>query len=201
VRCETDAIIIAKRDGSFEPLRVAKLRRCLMLAMRSCHCDVAQVADALVEAVACHLREWDRSEPPTSAYLYRCACTVLRQTGLGEAARRLAGHRRQRVAQRRRVGVFDPRGLGDGTRPWRKALVVAALEHRYGLTRPVARILAGEIEARVFALKYRLIAKPLLDELIRNELAAWGLVVEATGESRGVTPHASVASPEPRKEK
>lgn len=201
MRCETDAIIIAKRDGSFEPFRAAKLRRCLMLAMRSCHCDIARVADALVEAVARHLREWDGPEPPASAYLYHCARTVLRQTGLGEAARRLADHRRQRVAQRRRLRVFDPQRLGDGSAPWRKGPVVATLEHRYGLTRPVARILAGEIEARAFALKYRLIAKPLVDELICNELAAWGLVVEATGESRGVTPNASVASPDPRKEK
>jgi hypothetical protein len=201
VRCETDAIIIAKRDGSFEPFRAAKLRRCLMLAMRSCRCDVAQVADALVEAVARHLREWGGPEPPTSAYLYHCARTVLRQTGLGEAARRLAGHHRQRVAQRRQLRVFDPWRLADGAEPWRKAPVVATLEHRYGLTRPVARILAGEIEARAIALKYRLIAKPLVDALIRNELAAWGLTVEAPGESRGVTPNGSVSSPEPRKEK
>jgi hypothetical protein len=201
VRCETDAIIVAKRDGSFEPFRAAKLRRCLTLAMRSCHCDIVQVANALVEAVACHLRGWTGAEPPTSAYLYHCARTVLRQTGLGEAARRLASHRRRRVAQRRRVRVFDPRRLGDGAQPWRKALVVTALEHRYGLTRSVARILAGEVEARVFALRYRLIARPLVDELIRNELAAWGLVVEVPVESRGVTPDASVASPEPRKEK
>jgi hypothetical protein len=172
-----------------------------MLAMRSCHCDVAEVADALVEAIACHLREWDGAEPPTSAYLYHCACTVLRQTGLGEAARRLAGHRRARLAQRRRLRVFDPHGLSDGAAPWRKGLVVATLEHRYGLTRAVARILAGEIETRAFALKYRLIAEPLVDELIRNELAAWGLAVEGMGQSRGVTPNTSVASPEPQKEK
>ena len=38
-------------------------------------------------------------------------------------------------------------------------------------------------------------------ELFRARQAAWGLVVEATGESRGVTPNASVASPDPRKEK
>jgi len=175
VTSETNAILVAKRDGSREPFRPAKLARCLRLALHSCPCDTEQVAEALVEAVADHLRGWPAMEPPTSAYLYHCVGTALRQTGLGEAARRIAVHRRQRVVQRSRLRVFDPGRPERRPEAWRKARIVATLQDRYELSRPVARILAGEIEMHAFALNRRLIAKPLVEELIGDELAAWGL--------------------------
>lgn len=183
---ETDAILITKRDGSCEPFRVAKLRRCFALVLRRGQCDVSRVADALARAVSCHLEQWDESRLPSSGYIYQCACTVLRQTGLGDAARRLASHRRQRVAKRRRLHVFDP--LGETERiaePWQKARVVSVMKERYGVTHAVARALAGEVEERVFALGCREVSKPLVEELIRNELAGWGLGVEAVAEMRG----------------
>jgi hypothetical protein len=42
----------------------------------------------------------------------------------------------------------------------------------------VARFLAGQIEAQVFTLDYRLITRPFLSELVRSEVLAWGLADE-----------------------
>ena len=200
MRSEADAILIMKRDGSCEPFGAAKLRRCFALVLRRGQCDVPRVADALARAVACHLQQWDEARLPTSAYIYQCACTVLRQTGLGEGARRLASHRRQRVAKRRRLRVFDLGESEVAAEPWRKARVVSALEERYDVTHAVARALASEVEERVFALGCRLISKPLVEELIRNELASWGLGVEVVAETRGVPYDGPVVGRQPRKE-
>jgi hypothetical protein len=195
VNCQTDAIVIAKRDGSREPFQPGKLRRSLLLALQSCPCDVEQVADALAGAVAHHLRACVEPDPPSSAYVYRCACTVLRRTGLSQAARRLTAHRRQRLLQRCRRCVYDPRRPERRPVGWQKARVVAVLEGRYGLTRPVARIIAGEIEKRAFALGCRLIPKPLVSELIRSELAAWGLAAAAASEDCSAGRHDWIAGP------
>jgi hypothetical protein len=193
VSCETDVIVIAKRDGSREPFQTGKLRRSLLLALRCSPCDAEQVADALAAAVALHLRATLEPDPPSSAYVHHCACTVLRRTGLSRAARRLASHRRQRLLQRCRRWVYDPRRPERRPVSWQKARVVAVLEGHYGLTRPVARIIAGEIEGRAFALGCRLIPKPLVGELVRSELAAWGLAADVTRENDGVRRRAWIA--------
>lgn len=182
-------ILVAKREGGLEPFEVAKPRRCLAAAMRDCKGD-QRFADALARAVELHLAEWTRTRPPTTEYVFRCLRIALTETGMDRVAQQLAGHRRRRASQRRRLSVFDADAPEPqrALTPWRKAAVARTLEARYELNHSVARILAGEIERRVLALEYTVVSTALIVELVRNELLAWGLADAVTGAAPGMPP-------------
>jgi transcriptional regulator NrdR family protein len=169
----TKTIVIEKRGGSREPFSAAKLRRVLALAMQESQID-PKLADPLVQAVEVHLRYWDDERPPTSEYVFRCVCAVLKQTDLTEVADILLAHRRWRRVRRRSVRVLRAKPKR-GSRPWKKRDLIAQLEGRFGIGRSAARIIASEMEQRVLNLGFRLVSQPLLDELLQNELMAWGL--------------------------
>jgi hypothetical protein len=177
--------MVRKRDGTLERFQFAKLRRGLAAAMRDCGYEL-RFADSLAQAVTIHLRDWRDRRPPTSEYIFRCIRTVLDETGLEEVAQRLMSHRRQRACRRRGLTVLDSRRPGRPAAPWRKSMVVGTLQRRHGLGGAAARILAGQIEERVLALHYSVISSALVDELIHNELMAWGL-------SEAGCPHAATA--------
>ncbi len=61
---------------------------------------------------------------------------------------------------------------------WRKGALVATLQSVYDLRQAVARFLAAAVEERVFALGYGLLSKPFVAELLRNEVMAWGLLLD-----------------------
>jgi len=177
-RCKE--IVVTKNDGSAECLSLAKLSASIARGLRGRAYD-ARLAGPLARAVAMHLAQWPVTSPPTTEYIFECVCAVLRQTGLPEVADDLLNHRRMRAVRRLRTRVLDRADQpGNRSKPWRKLAVVAALQERYGLRHAVARFLAGQIEAQVFALNYRVITKAFLEELIRNEVLAWGLADEPT---------------------
>lgn len=165
---------VAKRDGSVEPFGFAKLRRCLSVAMKGCGYD-AVYADALARAVALHLQDWRDATPATTGYIAGCVKAVLEETGLNDVANFLDRHRRQRDLRRSRIDLVELTAPERVQRKWTKRRVVEALVEAYGVRLPVARILAGEVEQRVLALNYNVISTSLLNEIIRNELMAWGL--------------------------
>lgn len=169
-------LIVTKRDGTLERFRPTKLVATVARAMRARQYDPA-LAEPLVRAVALHLREWGDPRPPTTNYIHRCVCSVLRQTGLGDIGDDLAVSRRQRTLRRRQVRVVDRDGDPRGD-AWRKAVVVQTLQDVYGLRHAVCRFLAGQIEQQIFALNYRRVKKSFLAELVRNEVMAWGLADE-----------------------
>jgi hypothetical protein len=165
--------MVRKSDGSQEAFDIRKLRRSLASAMEACRYDV-RFADSLSQAVLIHLRDWKESRPPSTEYIFRCIRQVLMETGLEDVAHQLTIHRRHRSMRRRSIAVIDPDNR-ERPRPWRKATVCSVLQQVYGLSSNVSRILAGEIESRVVALNYGAVSKALVEELIRNELLAWGL--------------------------
>lgn len=165
--------MVTKRDGTVEHFRPAKLTNCLVRAMQGRAYD-PNLAEPLTRAVTLHLGEWRDTQPPTTNYIHRCVCSVLRQTGLGDVAEDLGLQRRTRTLRRRQIRVVDEDGSEHGV-AWRKASIVATLLNDYGLRHTVSRFLAGEIEMQVFALDYRRIRKSFLAELVRNEVLAWGL--------------------------
>lgn len=184
---------IVKRDGSVEPFQPNKLRRCFAIGMSACRCDES-MADDLVRAVALHLKDWPEERPPKSEYVFRCARTVLRETGLASVARVLEQYYHERGAFRARVTVFSETRTGRPPQPWQKGRVVRALSKRFGISRPVARALAGEIERRVLMLGYRSISTRLVNELIRNELRCWGLAPNALRVDRSQPPPSHIAA-------
>lgn len=167
-------IVVTKNDGTLERFSLTKLTSCLAAVMRGQAYD-ARLGSPLAKAVLMHLREWRGLKPPSTEYIYRCVCSVLEQTGLGDVAEDLAAHRRLRNARRHRTQVVDATGSDARGESWRKGALVGTLQSRYGLRHGVARFLAGQIEAQVFALGYRVVSRAFLAELVRNEVAAWGL--------------------------
>lgn len=166
--------MVKKRDGSLEAFQIEKLRRCLGSLMESCQYDV-RVADALAKAVAYHLTEECGEGSVSSRYIYQCVQAVLKRTGLTDVADELSAYSRFRSVCRRRLRVRRARVAERNLARWQKKAVVDTLETQYQVQRPVARILAGEIESRVFSLGYNEVSQGLVDELIRNELHSWGL--------------------------
>jgi hypothetical protein len=171
---DVSRVLIRKRDGTAEPFDLAKLRRSVGAAMRECGYD-PRYADALARAVAAHLDQWDQPRAPTTQYVFRCVCAVLRETGLGDAAAAMKECYRRRAANRRRLMVVDRGRPSDPGAIWRKGAIASALRQRYSVSPPTARILAGQIEERVFRLDYDVVSTSLVAELIHSELTAWGL--------------------------
>ena len=167
-------ILVSKRESGVELFDAGKTRRCLNEAMRACGHD-PRFADPLARAVELHLRDWPRTRPPTTDYVFRCLRTALTETGMSRVARQLAVHRRQRAERRRHVVVRRRGGAGDRVVPWRKSAVADALELQHGVGHSVARFLASEIERRVLGLGYGEVSTALIVELMRSELTAWGL--------------------------
>lgn len=164
--------IITKCDGSVERFSFPKLRNCVAAGLQDSGLE-ERLAGPLAKAVEAHLREWTNSKLPSSDYLYKCVCAVLRETGMEPAADRLDRHRRMRRHKRKRLRVV---GDGRAARPWRKAAICAALQRDFGVAPTVARFLAGRVEAHVLGMDVRVIACGYLDELLRREVYAWGLV-------------------------
>lgn len=170
-------VMVAKRDGSQEPFELQKLRRSLAAAMKGCRYD-ERYAGPLAEAVAMHVNECSQRRRPSTDYVYRCARTVLKETGLQDVAEAYSSYRRQRAARRRGISVLVEVDGKMTQRAWRKDSVVRVLRQKHGLSRPLGRILAGEVEKRVLELNYDAISQVLVGELIRSELLAWGLIDE-----------------------
>lgn len=191
----TRQIVLSKQDGTLERFSESKLTNCLAAAMRNLAYD-PRLAGPLARAVAMHLQEWSHTSPPTTDYVYRCARSVLQQTGLTDVADVLASHRRLRTVRRHRIRVVESASAGARSEPWRKSALVETLRGRHGLRRAVSRFVAGRIEAQVFALDYRTVSKSFLAELMRSELQAWGLV-----EGRVYRVEAAVAGHAPDEEK
>lgn len=164
---------VRKRDGSHEPFQMAKLRRSIAIAMRSCRVD-ERFADSLARAVTVHMEQNAAGRPPTTDYVFRCVRAVLSETGLEEIARQLIVHRRTRAARRRSVVIQNHR-RGGQLEAWSKSVICQTLQRKHGLERGTARMLSGEIEQRVLGLHYGVVSTNLVSELIRGELLAWGL--------------------------
>jgi hypothetical protein len=196
----TKHIIVTKRDGTLERFSQEKLSNCLREAMAE-HAYEPALANPLVRAVELHLRDWQDSTPPTTTYIYRCVRSVLQQTGLSDVADGLAVHRRMRRSRRRRIRVLGEEAARQRGERWQKSALVETLQNRYGLRHAVARFLAGQIEAQVFALDYRVVSKAFLAELLRNEVLAWGLVDTTTLKVATALPHPPVHASQPEKEK
>jgi len=171
-------LTVVKRDGSLEPFDLAKLARCLANVMRACSYE-ERLADPLAEAVALHLRQRPVRELPTSGYVFHCVQTVLSQTGLGEAAERLASHHHARQRAAAAAQALPAAGARPGTGPVLRAELATRLRDEYGLLPVVAAHLGLEVEQHVLRMGYREITPALLHELLRSELAAWGLTNEA----------------------
>ena len=167
-------IVLSKCDGSVECFAPSKLSTCLARALQGRE-DDARLAEPLARAVAMHLREWSGSAPPTTQYVFRCICSVLQQTGLGDVADDLHRYRRRRTADRRRIRVVDTRrGPGAG-RTLAKAGAGRDAAESLWVSPCRGASSRGRSKARL-GLSYRVITRQqFMVELTKNEVLAWGL--------------------------
>lgn len=194
------SIILVKRDGTLERFNPQKLRACLFRVLHLTAGDPA-IVEPVVRAITLHLRQWPSGEElPDTDHIYRCVQAALIQLAQPEAARALAAHRRLRQARRQRVRVYDPLEPAQSPVPWRKSELVATLQSVYDLRQATARFLAGQIEDRVFTLGYRLLSKPFVAELTRNEVLAWGLLFDRVSQRRREPARDSSPAARPRQE-
>lgn len=185
-------LVVTKRDGTVERFSLIKLKNCLSTVMHKQSYD-PRLAGPLARAVALHLEDWKEPSPPTSDYIYRCVRSVLQQTGLTDVADELAMHRRLRRSRRRRIRVLSADSTATRGRRWEKGALVATMQNKYGLRHAVSRFLAGQVEQQVFALDYRTVSRSFVDEMIHNEILAWGLGDEQVLRPGQISP----ASPPP----
>lgn len=172
------AVRVVKRDGTVETFEPAKLRRCLAIGMKACD-HRAGLANDLVRAMEMHLRDCSAGRALKSDYIFRCARTVLRETGLPEVAKVLDSFRRHRATCREQVRVFSEKREDQSLKKWRKTCLVNTLVRDFGVSGSTARVLAGEVEQRVLMLGYGAVSTGLISELIRTELRCWGLSLDA----------------------
>lgn len=146
-------IWILKRDRAIEPFHRGKLRACLLrgLAGEGRRFDLAEAIAASIESF---LRLGGR-RCASSVALFEMALTALRALGMSEAVDALEQQHLRRAGLRARLAVvhgdWGPQarctGLGGPScTAWSKHWLVQQARTRWALARPVARILAGEIE-------------------------------------------------------
>lgn len=164
--------MVAKAGGASEPVSLAKLRRCLSIAIGAGGGD-RFASDPLAQSVAAHLKSLPLDAPLTSDYVFDCVCTVLVETEMSSAAGHLLCHRQLRSRQRRRIRVVNADGTG--ACEWNKARLASSLMRR-GLGPGAARAMAAEIESKVLSIGYQRISRDLITALAENELNEWGLV-------------------------
>lgn len=196
----TKELVVTKRDETVERFSLPKLVNSIRVALEGRGYD-GRLSGPLARAVEMHLWELRRGEPPSTDYIFRCVSSVLQQTGLTDVCEDLMQHRRARLARRRRLRVAGaPDGQTAATAAWKKSMIVATLENRYGLRHGVARFLAGQVERQVFMLNYRVVTTALLAELTRCELLAWGLASEAQVAADAAALEVQVGGQSPKKE-
>ncbi|MCA9242921.1 MAG: hypothetical protein KDA32_03110 [Phycisphaerales bacterium] len=164
--------LVQKRDGSHERFSPEKLWRCLTLGVEAVRSEI-ELAEVVIEAAETRIDNWEHECPPTTGAIFSGVCRALCDLDLMDVAAALGSHRRERDVLRRRVTVVDEQK--NLRTPWDKALVVNSLRKDNGLRYTTARLLASEIEQRVLDLQYRVINASLLRELVKNEMAQWGL--------------------------
>lgn len=165
---------ILKADGVAERFSPAKVRRCLTQALSGTEAPDS-IATPLAEAVSIHFRQGAGSGAPNSARLFESVCVVLEETGHADAAERLRNHRRARARLRASTRVLQSAASGAVVSAWSKSRIVNAVQRRHGLIRETARMVAAAVEHKALTLGFRTLSDALVDQLVRHELAAWGL--------------------------
>ena len=163
-------ITILKRDGTAERFDRRKLRACLLRVMAGGIADL-HIADALASAVA-HYIAHRRIRALSSAALLEMALTVLHGVGLVAACEDLEAHHAARLRLRRLWVVHH----GDQMRTaWSKDWLIRQGCSQWGLGRPAARIVAGQVERALLAGPPRQLTRSDAMEMLSGHLAAYGL--------------------------
>lgn len=126
-------------------------------------------AEQMAEAVTFYLYSQPNSRSVTTDEIHLMVQAVLRDTGFTEAAGALNEHRIARKLQRKRIEVVEDGDQAAEPVPWNKSILVETLMKQYHLNRPLARVIAGSVEEKVFRMGISRIRKGLIRELSDTE--------------------------------
>lgn len=163
-------IQVRKRDGSVEEFDVAKLAGLLRRVLTKIH-DVSADPDALATGLRLYLQRTGRTTV-TSTAIFGMLVRMLRRVRLGDAAELLELHRTLRMIRRRLLRLRHDDGC---TTQWDKSWLATLAEKTWHVSRPIARMLAGEIELRLLPQEETEILRRDVLELLNEHVSQWGL--------------------------
>lgn len=179
---------VRKRDGRLVPFDLTKISAAIAKAMSA----VGEADDGFANEVAGVVElalngRGDRAVP-TIEEVQDCVENVLVELGRAKVAKAYILYRDQRTRAREALEVRHPAGgrrstsdpavrvqESEGSSPWSKGRIVAALMGEANLPRETASEVAARVEERVFQSGRRRISTGLIRELVDNELVDMGL--------------------------
>lgn len=174
-------IRVLKRDGSIETFNFSKLLNCIRHGFQGSGEPLERhqaTSKGLAEAVQTYLERTEPNSPVPTHYLAELVELVLTQTGYTAASLVIKEHAELRGRRRSWVKVAQRRER-DGRivqKRWSKSRVVKHLCDSHRLETPSARMIAGRVEQLVFNCGIKVVTTGLVDEMVRSELLAWGLL-------------------------
>ncbi len=164
-------IQVQKRDGTLEPFDQARLAGSLLAALAQD--DVEQeTAENLAFAVQHYISRVGLEQPTTGA-IFEMAIKLLHRIQCPNAAARYETWGLQRRRFRKAFRVVTETGR---VTLWDKSVLAAQAERQWLLSPRTARIIAGELEARLMARRARAwIATDTLQDELNTLIAAYGL--------------------------
>jgi len=161
---------IVKRDGSSEPYDGAKLAGTVYRAMwrgpggRQCACHLAV-------AIGIHLRR-SHLRRISSAAIFEMVVLALRRVGFTEPADRMEAHHRRRARLRGGLRVHHDSGQ---VSLWDKSWLGELGRRSWFLSRPTARILAGQVECELLEADVSDLSRQDVLERLNRLVSEYGL--------------------------
>lgn len=182
---------VRKRDGRLVPFDLSKISAAIAKAMQAVNESddgFAMEVAGVVELALNSRHNSGTGAVPSIEEVQDCVENVLVELGRAKVAKAYILYRDMRTRSRDALKVSHPAGgrrnTGDpavrvqeseGTSPWSKGRIVAALMGEANLPREVASDVAARVEERVFHSGRRRISTGLIRELVDNELMDMGL--------------------------
>ncbi len=166
---------VRKRDNRVVPFDQSKIADAIYKAIRSVGKGDYALAEELASAVVHFLEKKFSGAIPGIEDIQDQVETVLIETGHAEVAKTYILYRNKRAAIREALQVRSEGGPElvedrEGTAPWSKGRIVAALIREADMEAAAAEDVASAVERKVFASGIQRISTALVRELVDNEL-------------------------------
>ncbi|MBN1766233.1 MAG: hypothetical protein JW860_13315 [Sedimentisphaerales bacterium] len=174
---------VIKSDGTLEVYLHTKVMGTIAAALGDSGCETLGITDSLAEALTEFISRRHNGSTISTDEIHAMIKAVLSETDYEDAALCLHEHRLNRQIKRSRTEVIYVNGdipkpweaedydkYSYPAQPWNKSMIVRTLEGESGLSRPMARAVAGSVEEKVLRIGSRQIFSSLIRELVANEL-------------------------------
>jgi hypothetical protein len=163
---------VLKTDGTAEPYLHTKVLGTFHHALSAAGDPNLFAAEQMAQAVTYYLYNRPAPRTVTSDEIHLMILAVLEDTGHPAAAEALNQHRIGRKLLRKRIVVLNDNDSPDeqtSAEAWSKSKIVEHLVRRCHLNRALARVIAGQVEEKVFRMEIFRIRKELIRHLVENE--------------------------------